>query len=150
MSRSSGDNQVWKIMKSQTCPDLKSMLWNCGLFFFLFLSLPFWFFDPRATLPVIPLSATANCKCFMSPILQFHYADATCHVGLLSYPHIKHPQFTVATAALFETVSRSSVIQFFLGFSQHTAPVWYWAFVSGNNIKTILWQLKLSLCLPHF
>lgn len=114
-------------------------------FFFLCADLLFW-----STFPVIPLRATANYTCFMSPILQFHYTDARCHVGLLSYPHIKHPQFTVARAALFEMVSRSAVIQFFLGFSQYSAPAWYWAFVSGNNIKTILWQLKLSLCLPHF
>lgn len=105
-------------MKSH-CPDLKSTLGNYGFFS---LSVPIRFFDPRAAFPVIPLSATANYKCFMSPISQFHYADARCHVGLLSYPHIKHPKFTVARVALFEMVSRSTVIQFFLGFSQHSAP----------------------------
>lgn len=117
---------------------------------FCFFSVQICFFDLRAMFPVIPLGATANYTCFMYPILQFHYTDARCHVGLLSYLHIKPPQFTIARAALFEMVSRSAVIQFFLGFSQYSAPAWYWAFVSGNNIKTILWQLKLSWCLSHF
>lgn len=111
-------------------------------------------FVPLVVFPVILLNATANYSCFMSPISHFHYADAKCtviwmccHSHALSLPE---PPCAYCRVALFWMVNRSTLIRFPLGLGRHSPPAWFWAFVCGNNIKTILQQLKLSLCLSHF
>lgn len=132
--------QVWKIMKSQTYPYLKNTVGNS--FFFSFSLLRLW------------SQSNANDARFMSLILQIALCrhkmsrGTSCHIHTLATSAIHRSRGCMiwnGQSLCRNPIFFSSVLATIL-----VPPSWYWAFVSGNNIKTILWQRKLSLCLPHF